>query len=80
MSDLPPTPDLAALVEELRAQVGGLRAANARLREVVVSKAASTKSGVLTFVGRPGTGRKCGRATRQVRTAGKLQFYSLREP
>ncbi|HEX7462212.1 MAG TPA: hypothetical protein VF317_08575, partial [Dermatophilaceae bacterium] len=38
MSDLPPTPDLAALVEELRAQVGGLRSANARLREVVTSK------------------------------------------
>ena len=35
MSDLPPTPDLAALVEELRAQVGGLRSANVRLREVV---------------------------------------------
>jgi len=30
--DLPPTPDLAALVEELRAQLGGLRSANARLR------------------------------------------------
>ena len=38
MSDLPPTPDLAALVEELRAQLGGLRSANARLREVVVGK------------------------------------------
>src|SRR5450759_129007 len=35
---LPPTPDLAALVEELRAQLGGLRSANARLREVVVGK------------------------------------------
>jgi len=32
VSDLPPTPDLAALVEELRAQLGGLRAANARVR------------------------------------------------
>jgi len=38
VSDLPPTPDLAALVEELRAQLGGLRSANARLREVVVGK------------------------------------------
>jgi hypothetical protein len=38
VSDLPPTPDLAALVEELRAQVRGLRAANARLREVVAGK------------------------------------------
>jgi len=38
VSDLPPTPDLAALVEELRAQVGGLRSANARLREVVAGK------------------------------------------
>jgi Family of unknown function (DUF6444) len=38
VSDLPPTPDLAALVEELRAQLGGLRSANARLGEVVVGK------------------------------------------
>jgi len=38
VSDLPPTPNLAALVEELRAQVGGLRSANGRLREVVVGK------------------------------------------
>src|SRR5664280_1176969 len=38
VSDLPPTPDLAALVEELRAQLGGLRSANAQLREVVVGK------------------------------------------
>src|SRR5659263_528456 len=38
VSDLPPAPDLAALVEELWAQLGGLRSANARLREVVVGK------------------------------------------